>query len=74
MTCVVHFAAALISSTKLHQPEPTRYEGCHASTEPSGALRIMREVSEGSGEYEHTVARTVALYAPRTWARVTFED
>jgi len=52
-----------------------RYEGCHASVERSGALIVMREAQEPySGGDFRMVARTVALYAAGTWARVTFEE
>ena len=66
MTCVVHFFAIL--DAQLH-------EGCHASVDRSGALIVMREAQESypGGDFR-MVARTVAIYAPGAWSRVTMEE
>jgi len=52
-----------------------RHEGCHASVDRSGALIVMREAQESypGGDFR-IVASTVAIYAPSTWSRVTFEE
>ena len=73
-TCVVHFGATLVSSAKLHEPEPAKYPNAYANVGEAGELTIMWEINVGTDAEPRYSSRVNAIYAPGTWLSVTYEE